>query len=160
MIIPQLENSIKRFKGLKLYDEDGKGYLTTQEGIRAYQEAITYLKSARPQPPLKWSDDLEKAASEHLSDICPLGLTCNSSSDGTKTLNRIEKYGHINVCWADSLQFGALSTKELLERLIVCDGDPKRDHRNSLFCKNFTLCGVATSSHSKLETAVELIYVG
>jgi hypothetical protein len=46
---------MKKFKGLKLYSDDGS-FTLTKEGIRAYQDAITFLKREKPHAPIEWSE--------------------------------------------------------------------------------------------------------
>jgi hypothetical protein len=65
----------------------------------------------------------------------------------------------IDEAWADSLIFGAMNTIEVIERLLVCDGQPKRGFRDSIFHVDFKQCGVATGPHSKMETSINLQYV-
>jgi hypothetical protein len=43
-------------------------------------------------------------------------------SNGSVPTQRISKYGNIDEVWAESNIFGALNAKEVVERLIVCDG--------------------------------------
>lgn len=61
-IIPHLDKVMKRFKGLKLYNEEGTSFMTTKEGAKAYQDAIAFLRKQKPMAPLKWNDDLSMAA--------------------------------------------------------------------------------------------------
>ena len=46
----------------------------------AFVEAIEFLKVQKPVPPLKWSEELARAAKDHCND---LGLTGQMSSIGT-----------------------------------------------------------------------------
>jgi hypothetical protein len=47
IIIPQFEKVIKRFKGMKLYNEEETSFVVTKEGAKAYQDAITFLKKQK-----------------------------------------------------------------------------------------------------------------
>jgi hypothetical protein len=51
-----------------------------------------------------------------------------------------------------------LSPHEVLERLIVNDGQPARGHRKNMFNQDFTYCGVATGLHASLDNVVLLEY--
>lgn len=42
--VPYLEKQYKKFKGLKLFNDDESDFLLTKEGPKAYLEAITFLK--------------------------------------------------------------------------------------------------------------------
>ena len=50
-------------------------------------------------------------------------------SNGSHPTERIEKYAKIDEGWSETLIYGALSTKEVIERMIVCDGQPQRGWR-------------------------------
>ena len=84
-------------------------------------------------PEFIWSDILKKAASDHVKDIGPKGLVSSMGSDGSLPTDRISKYGTIDETWAESNIFGGLNAKEVIERLLVCDGQPTRGFRKSLF---------------------------
>ena len=117
-----LEKACKRFKGKVLYDEEQKQGLETAEGISAYQSAIKFLRQQRPLPPMTWQPDLARASQDHVNDIGPKGMVSSSGSDGSHPTQRIERYAKIDESWSETSIYGALSTKEVLERMIVCDG--------------------------------------
>ena len=64
----------------------------------------------------------------------------------------------LDEAWADSTIYGAMNTKEVLERLIVCDGQKNRGFRKSIFDPKLRECGVATGPHTTHQTMVQLIY--
>lgn len=137
---------MKKFKGLKLYSDDGS-FTLTKEGIRAYQDAITFLKREKPHAPIEWSEQLFLAANDHVNDIAPKGIVSGRGSDGSMPTERITRYGRIDESWAESCIYGVMNTKEVIERLIVCDGQPKRGFRESMFSDELKLCGIATGRH-------------
>ena len=120
--IPHLEKQSKKFEGNKLYKEDGKQFTETREGAKAYTDAVTFLRKQRPRPPFKWSEELHLACKDHVDDIAPKGLVQSQGSDGSGPTDRISKYGRLDESWADACIYGAINTKEVIERLIVCDG--------------------------------------
>ena len=67
--IPYLERSLKRFNGSIFTTEDGCSAIRTEEGQIAFVEAIEFLRSQKPVLPLKWSDELERAARDHVNDL-------------------------------------------------------------------------------------------
>lgn len=73
LLIPDLEEMLTKFDG-NLLKRDAKVTLRTKEGESAVKEAIEYLKKQSPVPPLKWSEDVSKAANDHTKDIGPKGL--------------------------------------------------------------------------------------
>ena len=64
-----------------------------------------------------------------MDDVGPKGIVSSSGSDGSHPTQRIERYSKIDEAWSVSSIYGALTTKEVLERMIVCDGQPKRGYR-------------------------------
>lgn len=57
----------------------------------------------------------------------------NIGSNGSLPTDRISKYGVIDETWGESNIFGGLDAKEVVERLIVCDGQKTRGFRKSFF---------------------------
>ena len=68
-----------------------------------------------------------------MNDVGLKGLVSTIGSDGSLPPDRIARYANIDECWAESDIFGGLNTKEVIERLIVCDGQPTRGFRKSFF---------------------------
>ena len=46
-----------------------KGFVVTQEGNAAIEDAITYLQGAMKSYPLYWSDGLYNSSKVHVSDL-------------------------------------------------------------------------------------------
>ena len=75
-------------------------------------------------------------------------------SDGSLPTDRISKYGTIDETWGESNIYGGLNSKEVIERLLVCDGQPTRGFRTNLFNENLLLCGVATGLHASHDNMI------
>ena len=71
--VAYLERSLKRFHGDIYTTEDGHSAIRTEEGQVAFVEAIEFLRSQRPLPALKWSDELARAAKDHCNDLGATG---------------------------------------------------------------------------------------
>lgn len=78
--MPYLERSLKRFNGDVYTTADGCSAIRTEEGPKAFIEAIEFLRVQKPLPILKWNDDLTRAAKDHCND---LGATGQMSSIGS-----------------------------------------------------------------------------
>lgn len=76
---------------------------------------------------------MEKAGREFVNDIGPKGLVTSLGSDGSLPTDRINKYGTIDETWGESNIYGGLNAKEVIERLLVSDGQPTRGFRTNLF---------------------------
>jgi hypothetical protein len=54
--------------------------------------------------------------------------------------------------------FGMLSAIEVIERLVVDDGQKSRGHRKNVFNKEMTYCGIACGIHSQEDNIVLFEY--
>ena len=70
----------------------------------------------------KWHKLLAQASQDHIDDIGPKGMVSNIGSNGSLPTDRISRYGTIDETWGESNIFGGLDAKEVIERLLVCDG--------------------------------------
>ncbi len=74
--------------------------------------------------------------------------------DGSLPTDRLARYCNVDESWAENLCFGVTSAAEVLERLIVDDGQPARGHRKNLFNTEMALCGVAAGIHTSADNVV------
>lgn len=65
----------------------------------------------------------------------------------------------IDEAWGDSNIFGGLDAKEVVERMIVSDGQPTRGFRKNLFNPNLNLCGISSGFHSSFQNMIQTEYV-
>lgn len=56
------------------------------------------------------------------------------------------------------MSFQCLTAQEVLERLIVNDGEAARGHRKNLFNKDFAYCGIAAGFHSTKDNIILIEY--
>lgn len=154
-----LERRLACFRGNQLYSDDKKSFVQTKEGPFGYVEAIEFLRTRKAAKPLKWSEELAMAARDHVNDIGEKGLVQTLGTDGSTPTERIDRYGKIDEAWAESNIFGAASAQEVVERLIVCDGQPTRGFRKSLFNEDLKLCGIATGPHATHDNMIQFEYV-
>lgn len=73
---------------------------------------------------MKFSEELAAAAKDHVADSGMNGIISNVGSTGLRPEEYITKYGRIDSTWAESAIYGAANAKEIVERLIVSDGQP------------------------------------
>lgn len=121
--------------------------MLTKEGQLAYIEAIEFLREQKPLRPLKWSEHLKAAAQDHVDDVGPKGAVSSIGTEGSMPTDRISKYAQLDTVWAESNIFGGLDAAEVMERLIVCDGQPSRGFRKAVFNHDLNLCGIASGPH-------------
>jgi hypothetical protein len=113
--IPNLQRLLECFDGNVLLG-GGKTNLRTKEGPKAVIEAIEYLqtKAEKITDPLRWSEELVKAAKEHVDDAGPKGLFSHESSSGGSVKDRLQKYGKIINCYGENLSFNCETAEEIL----------------------------------------------
>jgi uncharacterized protein YkwD len=129
--------------------EPNKPPVNLTEGIKSYEEAITFLKNFQPIEPFAFEDTLEKIAQEHATDIGRKGLTSSNSSDGKHLFeDRFKRYGSYTDL-QECLVFFDADPQKIVISLIVCDGDENRTNRNLILSDNLRQVGVGTDLHIK-----------
>ena len=117
------------------------------EGDQVFKEAIQFLKSLPPLPPLSWDANLAQSAQEHVNDIGPKGLLLYQSSDGTEPEDRIAKYGNYTEPLGENIDFGPNDAMGVIVSLTLDDGEEQRPHRENLFKDDFKKIGIACGPH-------------
>ena len=117
------------------------------EGDAVFKEAIQFLKSLPPLPPLIWDENLAQSAQEHVNDIGPKGLLLYQSSDGTEPEDRIAKYGNYSEPLGENIDFGPNDAMGVIVSLTLDDGEEQRPHRENLFKDDFKKVGIACGPH-------------
>ncbi|MFL6229064.1 MAG: CAP domain-containing protein [Pyrinomonadaceae bacterium] len=129
--------------------------LTTNEGVKAIDEAIAYLKTAQPLAPLGVSKGMSTGAKDHILDLVRTGGSGHRGSDGSLPDQRLARYGNLQGAVAENIAYSALTAREAVLGMIVDDGTPSRGHRLNLFNSTFRAAGVAASQVSNgAETCV------
>lgn len=80
-------------------------------------------------------------------------------TDGSMPTDRISRYGTIDETWAESNIFGGYSASEVIERLLVCDGQPTRGFRKTFFNDQLVYCGISSGIHSVHGNIIQFEYV-
>ena len=138
----------------------GKTPVRTHEGIKAVDEAIRFLKSSKPAPPLKHSPGLSRAARDHVKDQSQSGKTGHIGRNGSKPYERIERYGTWEGLSGENIAYGDETARMIVMQLIIDDGVPDRGHRENIFNPEFHYTGVAVGSHPVYRTMCVINYAG
>ena len=148
----QLANHLEQIKKYldipsKILSEPNKVQIQMVEGIDAFNDAISFLKSIKPLEPLIWDENLAKSAKEHVDDIGPKGLLQYQSSDGTEPEERICKYGTFIDNLGENIDFGPNDEMGVIVSLTLDDGEENRPHRENLFKTDYKKIGIACGVH-------------
>ncbi len=130
----------------------GKENIITEEGAAAVTEAVEFLESTDPLPPLAISKGISLAAKSHVKDQGPTGLMTHRGTDDSSPLDRMLRFGKVKGAWGENIGYGDETAREVVMQLIIDDGIYDREHRNKIFTPEFAVVGVAYGIHNAYGT--------
>lgn len=134
--------------------------LVTQEGAKAAEEAIRFLRKQKPLATLAASQGMSLAARDHVKDQGPSGKTGHDGSDGSQPWDRVSRYGTWESKTAENIAYGHDEAREIVIALIIDDGVKSRGHRKNIFDPELRIIGVAVGSHAKFGTMCVMTFAG
>jgi uncharacterized protein YkwD len=141
-----LEQLRPYFKG-KEYRRPGMPGLLTQEGTEALDEAISFLRAARPAPALTLSQGMYSGARELVRDQAGTDSTGHRGADGSFCEQRAQRFGKWHEPIGENLSYGSDTARERVLTLLIDDGFANRGHRQRLLGTSFRVAGVACGDH-------------
>ena len=141
-----LEQLRPYFNG-KEYRRPGMPGLVTQEGTQALDEAISFLRAARPAPALSLSQGMCSGARELVKDQMGTDSTGHKGTDGSFCEQRTQRFGTWKEPIGENLTYGTDSARERVLTLLIDDGFATRGHRKRLLDASFRVAGVACGDH-------------
>ena len=137
----------------------GHTRIRTREGTAALDEAIRFLQSARPLPPLTASRGMSRAAADHCADQASGGFG-HEGRDRSHAGQRIARYGNFSGSWGENVSYGKSTARDVVLALIIDDGLPARKHRANIFNPNFNFAGAAFGRHAQFGAMCSMDFAG
>ncbi len=131
----------------KFLRQPGHVRICTKEGVHGLNEAIRFLRSIKPLPPLIVSPGMCKSAADHCADQTG-GRLGHAGSDGSNPGRRMSRYGFWDSAWAENIWYGKTTPRDIVIQLIVDDGLSGRKHRKNIFNSTFNYAGAAYGPHA------------
>lgn len=142
-----LESLRPYFNG-KLFKQPGKGpAMQTIEGAPALEEAIKFLRAARPLPRLEISKGMCLGAKDQSFDQRQSGAVSHQGKDKSFSWERVARYGEWKAPISENIAYDNGTAREIVINLIIDDGVPTRGHRNNIFNSSYIVTGVSCGNH-------------
>ena len=156
--VAYLENLKPFFKG-KEYKTQTLA-VTTEEGWSAVEDAIKFLKTAKPTGPLAPSTGLCKAAFSHVKDQSGTGATGHKGNDSSLIEQRVKPFGNWQGGIGENLTYGNESARERLLTWLIDDGFASRGHRLRIMSPDYKVAGVCCGPHPEFKSMCVLTLAG
>jgi uncharacterized protein YkwD len=131
----------------KEYRRPGMPGLLTQEGAQALDEAISFLRAARPAPALSLSQGMCSGARELVKEQAGTDSTGHRGTDGSFCEQRAGRFGAWKEPIGENLSYGSDTARERVLTMLIDDGFASRGHRRRLLDASFRVAGVACGDH-------------
>ena len=156
--IPILEGYLKNFDGNLLTLPDKHEILETEEGPRAYKEAIEFLKNQKPINVIEYDEEASKVALEYSKFLS--NSKEGQVEDDNQIEQRVEKYLDYDYSISENIDFGGSTGVEVIVNLLVDDGVKNRTHRENLFSDKYEYYGVGVFEHPDYDFCTVIDYFG
>ena len=122
--------------------------VTTEEGWSAVEDAIAFLRAAKPVGPLSRSEGLSLAAIAHVKDQSGSGATGHKTgSSGGLVEDRVKPFGNWQGGIGENLSYGNESARDRLLTWLIDDGFASRGHRKRLMSADYKVAGLSCGPH-------------
>lgn len=141
-LVPTLTEMSTKFSG-NLYD----GVLRTREGAPAVLEALEFVRTQKPLPPIKRHEGLMKVAEDFAKELSQTGSFSHKDKYGQGPFDRIKKVVKATGSQSECLALGSETAEDIVTSWIIDDGTSSRGHRKNLFATTAKLGGVGCAPH-------------
>ena len=153
-----LEKLKPLFKGKDF--KSGALEVTTQEGWSAVEDAIAFLRAAKPLAPLGMSAGLCLASLSHVKDQSGTGATGHKGNDSSFIEQRVKPFGTWQGGIGENLTYGSESGRDRLLTWLIDDGFASRGHRRRIMSADYKVAGVCCGPHPEYGTMCVLTLAG
>jgi uncharacterized protein YkwD len=153
-----LEKLKPRFKGKQYTTETLE--VETQEGWIAVEDAISFLRAAKPVGPLNAADGLNLAASSHVKEQSASGATGHTGADKMLIEERVKPFGTWQGDLGENLTYGNDSARERVLTWLIDDGFANRNHRKRVMGQNYKVAGISCGPHPEYGAMCVLALAG
>ncbi len=154
---------LREFFNGRLLELPGEIALRTEEGVRAVDEAIRFLRRAQPIGPVTPSRGMSRGARDHVRDSGPPGRTGHVGTDGSHPWDRVNRYGSWLVTMGENIAYGGYDpsdARRVVVQLIIDDGVSNRGHRDNIFDAELHVIGVSCGEHKTFGSMCVMVYAG
>jgi uncharacterized protein YkwD len=155
--------ALREFFNGRLLELPGEIALRTEEGVRAVDEAIRFLRRAQPIGPVTPSRGMSRGARDHVRDSGPRGRTGDVGTDGSHPWDRVNRYGSWLVTMGENIAYGRYDpsdARQVVVQLIIDDGVRSRGHRDNIFDLELHVIGVSCGEHKTFGSICVMVYAG
>jgi uncharacterized protein YkwD len=134
-----------------------------KEGLPAMQEAVKYLKNAKPKGALTLSYGMSYAAFKHSVYLLSKKTLTHTGKGGSSMSNRLEEYGDWQTTIGENIIKTTKDTRtaeHAVMEFIIDDGVKNRGHRENLFKASFKKLGVGIANSGTGEDFITLEFSG
>lgn len=147
------------YKGNQIHFPDGR-ILVTNEGVAALDDAINFLRSVQPAPPLEIREGMIQAARIHATDLVTNNRSGHQGSDGSKPQDRFSRYGTWNNTVGENIVYDSRNSRSDVILMLIDDGTANRGHRKNLFKGDFGVIGIATGRRPDASALSVITFAG
>lgn len=134
-----------------------------KEGLPAMEEAVKFLKNAKPHEKVTLSYGMSYAAFKHSQFLLTAKELVHTGKNGSSMSNRLEELGD----WQTTIGENMISTTPetrtadfLVMEMIIDDGVKNRGHRENIFKATFKKIGVGIANTGSAEDIVTIAFSG
>ena len=153
-----LEELRGRYQGRNLV-LPGRTMIRTREGVAAVDDAIRFLRRARPLAPLAFSEGIARAAADHVAEQAGGGLG-HRGFGRSNPGERMNRHGIWTGRWGENISYGKSTARDIVIALIIDDGLRARKHRKNIFNPAFNVAGAAVGPHARYRTVCNIDFAG